>query len=156
VADLDRALAHLPPEAEPERAADGTVLFTAPERLPLGLVEADGVEHDLHHVVLNASDPERSFAELAELGFEGREGRLWVGDSFVEVVQGPAGNPEHSLLNHIALRVESAAAHIDEARERDLDIADIVDAPNTYALFVWGPERVKLEYVEHKESFSLV
>ena len=35
-------------------------------------------------------------------------------------------------------------------------IADIIDAANTYALFVWGPERIKLEYVEHKASFSLV
>jgi hypothetical protein len=32
---------------------------------------------------------------------------------------------------------------------------DIVDAPNTCALFVYGPERIKLEYVEHKASFAL-
>jgi len=31
----------------------------------------------------------------------------------------------------------------------------VVDAANTRALFVWGPDRVKLEYVEHKPSFSL-
>jgi hypothetical protein len=29
------------------------------------------------------------------------------------------------------------------------------DAPNTDALFVYGPERIKLEYVEHKASFAL-
>ena len=130
--------------------------FTAPERLPLGLVEAEGVDYDLHHVVLNAADPERSFEDLTELGFAARDERLWVGDSYLEIEPGPAGDPESSLLNHLALRVDSAADHIDEARERELEIADIVDAPNTYALFIWGPERVKLEYVEHKESFSLV
>jgi catechol 2,3-dioxygenase-like lactoylglutathione lyase family enzyme len=155
VADLDAAAADLPAEAGAERS-DGTMRLTAPEGLPLGFVQADGVEYDLHHVVLNATDPERSFAELSGLGFTERDGKLWVGDSYVEVEEGPVGDPEHSLLNHLALRVESADAHIEEARERDLDIADIVDAPNTYALFVWGPERVKLEYVEHKESFSLV
>ena len=36
-----------------------------------------------------------------------------------------------------------------------IEIADIVDAANTYAVFVWGPERVKVEYVEHKPTFSL-
>jgi catechol 2,3-dioxygenase-like lactoylglutathione lyase family enzyme len=156
VSDLEDALARLPAGAGAERASDGTVTLTAPERLPLGLIEADGVDYDLHHVVLEASDPERSFRELAELGFTARDGKLWAGDSFVVVRPGAAGDPDHSLLNHVALRVESAAEHIDEARERGLDIADVVDAPNTYALFVWGPERVKLEYVEHKESFSLV
>ena len=63
---------------------------------------------------------------------------------------------ERPLLNHLGLRVESADEHIDEARDARLEIADVVDAANTYALFVWGPERVKLEYVEHKASFSLV
>ncbi len=51
--------------------------------------------------------------------------------------------------------VESAEEHIAEARERGLEIDNIVDAANTYAVFVWGPERVKVEYVEHKPTFSL-
>ena len=42
------------------------------------------------------------------------------------------------------------------AEERGLEIADIVDAANTYAVFVWGPDGIKLEYVEHKPTFSLV
>jgi catechol 2,3-dioxygenase-like lactoylglutathione lyase family enzyme len=155
VSDLGAALARLPASAGAERTPEG-ILLTAPERLPLGLVEAEGVEYDLHHVVLNATDPQRSFEGFGELGFAARDGRLWVGDSYLEIEPGPAGDPQSSLLNHLALRVDSAAAYIDEARKRELAIADIVDAPNTYALFIWGPERVKLEYVEHKESFSLV
>jgi hypothetical protein len=51
--------------------------------------------------------------------------------------------------------VESAERHLEEARERGLEVADVVDAANTYAVFVWGPERIKLEYVEHKPTFSL-
>jgi catechol 2,3-dioxygenase-like lactoylglutathione lyase family enzyme len=155
VSDLDAALARLPAEAGAVRTEKG-ILFTAPEQLPLGLIEADGVEYDLHHVVLNATDPKQSFEAFSQLGFAPEDGRLRVGDYHLEVESGPVGDPELSLLNHVALRVDSAADHIDEARERRLDIADIVDAPNTYALFIWGPERVKLEYVEHKESFSLV
>ena len=52
--------------------------------------------------------------------------------------------------------MKSAEDHIQEAKRRGLEIADIKDAENTYAVFIWGPDRVKLEYVEHKESFSLV
>ena len=44
----------------------------------------------------------------------------------------------------------------DDAKELPAEVADVVDAPNTYAVFVWGPERVKIEYVEHKPTFSLV
>ena len=36
-----------------------------------------------------------------------------------------------------------------------VEVAKVVDAANTYAVFLWGPERVKIEYVEHKPSFSL-
>jgi hypothetical protein len=45
--------------------------------------------------------------------------------------------------------------HRAEADELGVEIADLVDAANTVALFVWGPDRVKLEYIEHKASFSL-
>ena len=44
---------------------------------------------------------------------------------------------------------------IAEAEKRDI-VDNVVDAANTRAVFVWGPERVKLEYVEHKPTFSLV
>ena len=47
-----------------------------------------------------------------------------------------------------------ASIRIDWSASRE--IADIVDAANTYAVFVWGPDGIKLEYVEHKPTFSLV
>jgi hypothetical protein len=53
------------------------------------------------------------------------------------------------------MRVDSAQDHIDEAEELGVEIDRVVDAANTYAVFVWGPERVLLEYVEHKPGFAL-
>jgi catechol 2,3-dioxygenase-like lactoylglutathione lyase family enzyme len=155
VFDLEEAVAELPPEIAVERA-DGRATFEAPERLRLAFVEADqGVAYDLDHVLFGVPDPERSFAELAELGFVAEDGRLRVGDAYVALEQGDPGAGERPLLNHLGLRVESADEHIREAEERGLEIADVVDGPNTYAVFVWGPDRIKLEYVEHKPSFSL-
>ena len=58
---------------------------------------------------------------------------------------------ERPLLNHLGVLVEKAAP----AQELGFEVADVVDAANTYAVFVWGPERVKIEYVEHKPTFSL-
>jgi hypothetical protein len=52
--------------------------------------------------------------------------------------------------------VDSAAEHKDEAERAGIEVADYVDAANTLAVFVWLPEHVKLEYVEHKSTFSLV
>ena len=51
--------------------------------------------------------------------------------------------------------VDSVEEHRAHAEELGVEVADFVDAPNTVALFVWGPDRVKLEYIEHKPSFSL-
>ena len=94
VPDLDAAAGQLPADAGAE-SADGRVLFTAPEGLPLGFVEADGIDYDLHHVVLNATDPERQLsASSPALGFTQKDGKLWVGDSYIEVEEGPIGDPE--------------------------------------------------------------
>ena len=65
------------------------------------------------------------------------------------------GDLEPTLLGLGDVLVDSVEQHVSEAEELGLEIADVVDAPNTLALFVWGPDRVKLEYVEHKPSFSL-
>jgi catechol 2,3-dioxygenase-like lactoylglutathione lyase family enzyme len=155
VFDLDEALAALPTDLAVERA-DGTATFAAPGGLRLALVEVDeGVAYDLDHVVFSVPDPEASFARLAELGFDVDDGRLRAGDSTILLEQGDPGESERPLLNHLGLRVESAESHIEEAERRGLEVADIVDAENTYAVFVWGPDRIKLEYVEHKPTFSL-
>lgn len=157
VRDLDQALSALPSGTEIELLEDGSAVFEVSEGLRISLVEARGVDYDIHHVTLRVPDPDESFKELLGFGFAPQDGKLVVGDSYVELVQGGDGTePERPLLNHIALLVDSAEDHIQEAKQRGLEIADIKDAENTYAVFIWGPDRVKLEYVEHKESFSLV
>lgn len=157
VRNLDDALAALPSGTEIELREDGTVLFDTFEGLRIALVEGRGVDYDIDHVTLRVPDPDESFKELLGFGFRGEDGKLVVGDSHLKLVEGGDGSePERPLLNHLALLVDSAEEHIQEAKQRGLEIADIKDAENTYAVFIWGPDRVKLEYVEHKESFSLV
>jgi catechol 2,3-dioxygenase-like lactoylglutathione lyase family enzyme len=158
VFDLDEALAALPPELAVERPGPTTAFFTAPEGVPLALVQTDagGVAYDIDHVSFLVRDPAAAFSSLVELGFASDGSRLRAGDAYVVLEPGDPGASERPLLNHVGLRVESAEVHIQEARRRGLEIADVVDAENTYAVFLWGPERIKLEYVEHKASFSLV
>ena len=155
VFDLEEALAALPPGLAVERG-DGTAVFEGPEGLGLAFVEAsEGVAYDLHDVAFRVPDPQATFAQLAELGFAVEDGALRAGDSLVLLDEGDPGDTDAPLLNHLGLRVESTDDHLREAEQRGLEIADVVDAANTYAVFVWGPDRIKLEYVEHKPTFSL-
>jgi len=162
VTDLDTALTGLPDDVEVERSRTGEAYFDVSEGLRLGLVESPtGVEYDLDHVALSSADPETTAADYVSLGFSaadpGASGapRVEVGGAFVEFHEGDAVEPERPLLNHLAMRVESAEEHIEAAKDRGLEIDKVVDAANTYAVFLWGPERVKLEYVEHKPGFAL-
>lgn len=154
VPDLEAALAGLSDDLEVDRSGD-IASFMGPEGLEFGLTEDDGVAYDLHHVALRVPDPETSTHELGSLGFEQQNGHLHAGGSFLKLVQGEPGQPERPLLNHLGLRVESATSHKGEAEQRGLEIEKVVDGENTLAVFVWGPDRISLEYVEHKDSFSL-
>ena len=162
VSDLARARAGLPAELELDEVAGG-VYFEVVDGLRLGLVEAaTDTEYDLDHVALRSSAPAASAAAYRPLGFApaapgpGGAPRVEVGGAYVEFHPGGDGaEPERPLLNHLAVLVDSAHEHIADAEELGVEIADVVDAPNTYAVFVWGPERVKIEYVEHKPTFSL-
>ncbi len=127
------------------------------EGLEVRLVETEtDLELDLDHVALLSADVDAATRGWRTLGFEpAGEGRLEVGGAYLELRQGEPGNPERPLLNHLGVLVDSVEEHQAEAEELGVEIADVVDAPNTIALFVWGPDRVKLEFVEHKPSFSL-
>ena len=57
-------------------------------------------------------------------------------------------------MNHVAVLVDSADDVIAEAEELGI-VESVVDAANTVAVFLWGPDRVRIEYVEHKPTFSL-
>src|ERR671935_591835 len=159
VNDLEAALDRLPEELVLERPRPGEAYFDAGEGLRLGLVEAPtDVEYDLDHAALFSARPEETAEEYERLGFTPAEPgpsgapRVEVGGAYVEFHPGDPGDPERPLLNHLAVLVDSADAHIDEARNTGLEIDDIVDAPNTYALFLRGPDRVRIEYVEHKPT----
>jgi hypothetical protein len=133
------------------------------EDLEVRLVEAEtDSEYDLDHVALFSTDPESTAREYLRYGFnsappseDGRP-RVEVGGAFVEFHPGEPGDPERPLLNHLAVLVDSAEEHKNEAEDAGIEVADFVDAANTLAVFVWLPEHVKLEYVEHKPTFSLV
>ena len=159
VSDLDRAVTALPAGLSVGRGADGLATFEAPEGLGLGLVEVPDaeVEYDIDHVVLRVPDPGRAQDGLAALGLRpDGDDRLAVGDKRVRLERSAeAGESERPLLNHIALLVDSGQEQLDEARARGIEIAEVRDAANTFAFFVWGPDRIQLEYVEHKPEFSL-
>jgi catechol 2,3-dioxygenase-like lactoylglutathione lyase family enzyme len=127
------------------------------EGLEIVLVEANtDSELDLDHVALVSGDPVAAAEQWRALGFApAGDGRLEVGGAYLELLAGDPGDPERPLLNHIGVLVDSVEEHRADAEDLGIEIDDLVDAPNTIALFVWGPDRVKLEYIEHKPSFSL-
>ena len=127
------------------------------EGLEIALVEAEtDSELDLDHVALVSADPVAAAAQWRALGFmPAGDGRLEVGGAYLELIAGDSGDAERPLLNHIGVLVDSVEEHRADAEDLGIEIDDLVDAPNTIALFVWGPDRVKLEYIEHKPSFSL-
>jgi catechol 2,3-dioxygenase-like lactoylglutathione lyase family enzyme len=155
VGELDAVLESLPFDVA--RRADGVAAFEAPGGLPLGLVEAAGRDFDLDHVVLGLADPKAAVACFEELGFERRpDGSAAVGDRYVRVVRGSPADGGRPLLNHLALLVDDAHGVQHEAEGSGLEIDDVKDAKNTFAVFLRGPEGVRIEYVEHKPGFALV
>jgi catechol 2,3-dioxygenase-like lactoylglutathione lyase family enzyme len=162
VRDLGRALAELPADLEVERRREGEAYFELGEGVTLGLVEADtDLDYDLDHVALRSADPQATASEYGSLGFRAaapgtsRCPRVEVGGAWIEFQPGRPGAPEQPLLNHLAVLVDSADEHEAAARDLGIEIDNVVDAANTLAVFVWGPERVRIEYVEHKPTFSL-
>jgi catechol 2,3-dioxygenase-like lactoylglutathione lyase family enzyme len=154
VADLEAVLERLPVTVE--RGEEGAAGLDVPGGLRLGLVEADGREYDLDHVVLTLGDPAAAAAELERMGFERRDGVLAVADRELRLEQGRAHDAGRPLLNHLAVLVDDAHRIKDEAERAGLQIEDVKDAPNTFAVFLRGPEGLRIEYVEHKPGFALV
>jgi catechol 2,3-dioxygenase-like lactoylglutathione lyase family enzyme len=146
VSDLAAARAALP-DGLPE-------IFQVRDGLNVTLVEGEtDTEYDLDHVALYSPDPAAAARDWLRYGFSPTDdpNRVEVGGAFLELIEGDPGEPERPLLNHLGVLVDEAAP----AQQLGVEVADVVDAANTFAVFVWGPDRVKLEYVEHKPSFSL-
>jgi catechol 2,3-dioxygenase-like lactoylglutathione lyase family enzyme len=147
VSDLEAARAQLP-AGTPE-------VFDAGSGLMLKLVEAEtDVDYDLDHVALWSERPAETAAEYERYGFR-RVGqtRVEVGGAFVEFHEGPPKGA--AMLNHLAVLVDSAEDVVADAEDLGIEVESVVDAANTYAAFLWGPEGVRIEYVEHKPTFSL-
>jgi len=162
VSDLRAAIAELPQDLAVDQPHEGEAYFDLSEGLRLGLVEGrTEVDYDLDHAAMFSHAPTATARAYERLGFRyappgsSEQPRVEVGGAFVEFHDGDPGKPERPLLNHLAVLVDSAEEHIIEAEELGVEIDDVVDAPNTYAVFLWGPEGVRIEYVEHKASFSL-
>jgi len=163
VSSLEAAQRALPDGLELERLRTSEAYFdVGGEGVRFGLVEAEtDVEYDLDHVALFSQTPEETAGEYGSLGFApaapGASGapRVEAGGAWVEFHAGEPGVPDRPLLNHLAVLVDSADEHIAAANDLGVEIDDVVDAPNTYAVFLWGPESVRIEYVEHKPTFSL-
>jgi catechol 2,3-dioxygenase-like lactoylglutathione lyase family enzyme len=161
VNDLDSALAELPDDFPVERE-NGMALLDLGDDVRIGLVEAPTeTDYDLDHVALFSADPDQTAARYRDYGFdavqpsESGAPRVHVSGAFVEFHPGDPGAPERPLLNHLAVLVDSAEEYRRAAEEREIEVQDFVDAPNTLAVFVWLPEHVRLEYVEHKPTFAL-
>lgn len=149
VSDLATARRALPDGAPDVFDAGGGVLLT--------LVEGETeVEYDLDHIALWSVDPEATAEAYEQYGFTRvAPNRAEVGGAFVEFHRGDVHAGERPLLNHLAVLVDSADEVIADARDLGIEVESVVDAANTYAAFLWGPERVRIEYVEHKPTFSL-
>jgi catechol 2,3-dioxygenase-like lactoylglutathione lyase family enzyme len=155
VGSLGTAVSTLPQTAAVRRE-NGCALLEAPGGVPIALIERGGTEFDLDHVVLRLPDREAALGELAGMGFERRNGGLAVADRELRIVDGGKPEGERPLLNHIALLVDSAGEVQRDAERRGVEIDDVKDAANTFAVFLRGPAGVRIEYVEHKPGFALV
>ncbi|MDQ3572776.1 MAG: VOC family protein [Actinomycetota bacterium] len=156
VEDLAAAQAGLPEEVAVTIEEDG-ISFEAPGGLGIGLMKGGGLDLDLDHVLIRVPQPEVTAAAFEDFGFR-RDGetRVVVGDRSVRLERGDPGTADRPLLNHLALLVDSADDAKEEAEGRGQTIEKTVDAENTIAVFVSGPDGITIEYVEHKPSFSLV
>ena len=125
------------------------------------LVEAPtDVEYDLDHVALFTADPEATAEAYLDFGFqpaEPKDGivRVEVGGAYVEFHEGDPGSRSGrcstiSPSSSTRRTSTSATPRTQASRSRASSTRR-----TRYAVFLWGPDRVRIEYVEHKPSFSL-
>ena len=158
VRDLDEALAPLPGGLAVDRPRRGLATFEAPEGLGIGSGRGARHRRRLRHRPRRAARPRPGRAPRASRrsASSPTTGRLRVGDKWMVLERGdaarrraPAAEPHRA-----AGRLRAGAARRGE--RRGIEIAEVRDAANTFAFFVWGPDGIQLEYVEHKPGFALI
>ena len=121
------------------RGADRRGLRPRPRRAALGRSRGDGAR--LRALRLPPPAP------------GGGVPRVEVGGALVELHDGdPRRSPSGRCSTTSACSSTRPRSTAPRPRRRGIEVDDVVDAPNTLAVFVWLPERVKLEYVEHKSD----
>jgi len=141
--------------ARPELPS-GEAGFELGEGLVVRLIEGQNADDDLDHIALVVREPERTAAAFEVYGFARVSATsVGVGSARLLFEQGEPDRTGEPLLNHLGLLVESVEEHRAEAEARGLDVESVVDAANTLAVFLNGPDGIRIEYVEHKSSFSL-
>ena len=137
-----RRAARLRPRRGPRGAAGRTRdVFDIGEGILVTLVEAQtDVEYDLDHVALWAADPEATAPRTSATASSAPARRGSRSAARPRASRGRPGAAERPLLNHLAVLVDSADEHVAEARELGIEVESVVDAANTYAAFLWGPD----------------
>jgi catechol 2,3-dioxygenase-like lactoylglutathione lyase family enzyme len=154
VDDLEAANSALPDDLAVREGPSG-MEFNAPGNLGMALTEREGTRYDLDHVVLRVPDPDRTAHALSSFGLAGDGDALTIGERRILLREGRARENGRPMLNHLGLLVDSAQETRRAAERLWLGIDKVVDAPNTLAVFLRGPDGIQLEYVEHKPEFSL-
>jgi catechol 2,3-dioxygenase-like lactoylglutathione lyase family enzyme len=139
----------------PVAESAGETMIDLPSGVRLALVEDVSAVPELDHVVLRVRAPDAALEAFEELGLDREDGELCVAGARI-LLRGGGEPTERPLLNHLGLLVDDSRAVESEARGRGLTIDRVVDAENTRAVFVEGPDGILVEYVEHKPGFSLV
>ena len=124
------------------------------------LVEAPtDVEYDLDHVTLCSPDPDpRGARSTSGYGFaaaprrDSRRGRRRRSSSSSRAGR---SRPSGRSSTTSAVLVDSAEGHRREAERLGIEVEQFVDAANTFAVFLRGPDGVRIEYVEQKPTFAL-
>jgi catechol 2,3-dioxygenase-like lactoylglutathione lyase family enzyme len=163
-------LFHADPPREPGalcRVGIGIPAATAERTIDLGdglelelVPSAPDGEVELVHLAILTPDPARSAKAWLTFGFQpAPKGsrdlpRVRLGHQHVELWPGDPAPTERPLLNHVGLLVDSVDDALRTAQERGEEVRRLVDAENSRAVFLAGPDGVELEYIEHKASFA--
>ena len=127
------------------------------EGIQVVLVEGEtDVDFDLDHIGLVSPDPAAAAAAWEAFGFSAsgrrRSRSAARSSSCSRAIQGRPSGRSSTTSASSSTRSRSTSPAPRSAASRSTTWST---RRTRWRVFVWGPDRVKLEYVEHKPSFSL-